>query len=155
MNHDAIRKAYPGAVVINGDDQVDIHAWDANGDEITIDWQLVAAQDVIVETGLLITRLSTEIQKRLDDFAATRKYDNVVSLSKYTSLTDTEIASLPQADQAAALRYRAECRHLLLKVAQTWSVGERILGEVLSSQRPTPASIADFAAELPVLDWPV
>lgn len=123
------------------------------GDREATPAEVVAYQTPTQEQ--IIANLSYQIQKRLDDFAATRKYDNVVSLSKYTSLTDTEIASLPQADQAAALRYRAECRHLLLKVAQTWSVGERILGEVLSSQRPAPASIADFAAELPVLDWPV
>lgn len=101
-----------------------------------------------------IAALSAQIQKRLDDFAAMRKYDNVISLAKYSSLTDEEIASLPANDQAAATRYRAECRHLLLKVAQTWAVGERILGEVLNNQRPVPGSIADFAAELPTLDWP-
>lgn len=154
MNHEAVRKAYPMAVVVNGDDATDIQAWDAAGNEIEIDWVLVAAQESAIEITQLMARLSNQIQKRLDDFVATRKYDNVVSLSKYASLTDEEIASLPSGDQAAATRYRAECRHILLKVAQTWAVSERILGEVMGNQRPVPTSISDFEAELPALAWP-
>lgn len=121
---------------------------DTNGNPVAVDPPAPTSEQTIAA-------LSAQIQKRLDDFAATRKYDNVISLAKYSSLTDQEIASLPANDQAAATRYRAECRHLLLKVAQTWAVSERILGEVTSNQRPVPASIADFEAELPVLAWPV
>lgn len=121
---------------------------DANGAPVAVDPPAPTSEQIIAA-------LSAQIQKRLDDFAATRKYDNVISLAKYSSLTDEEIASLPANDQAAATRYRVECRHLLVKVAQTWAVSERILGDVLSSARPVPSSIADFEAELPVLAWPV
>lgn len=94
------------------------------------------------------------IQQRLDDFASTRSYDSAVSMSKYAQLTDDEINSLPQADQSAVFRYRAECRYFLLKVAQTWAVCERILAQVQAGTRPMPASIADIEADLPALVWP-
>lgn len=103
---------------------------------------------------VIIADLSAAIQKRLDDFAKTRIYDNVTSMSKYTQLTDAEIESLPAEDRVTVYRYRAECRHHTLKVAQTWAVSERIMAEVLAGTRPAPNSIDDFAAELPVLAWP-
>lgn len=103
----------------------------------------------------VVAAFTAAIQKRLDDFALTRRYDNVSSLSKYSNLTDAEITSLPVEDRPAATRYRTECRYLLLKTAQTWAVGERILAQVQTNVRPMPASIADIQAELPALVWPV
>lgn len=94
------------------------------------------------------------IQKRLDEFALTKGYDDVNSLAKYANLTDAEIASLPVADRAAVTRYRTQCRYLQLKVAQTWAAAEAILGEVQAGTRPMPAGIADIQAELPALTWP-
>lgn len=110
--------------------------------------QQAAAQDQ------LIARFTTQIQERLDDFARTRLYDNMTSLSKYSDLTDAEIDSLPQQDRAAVTRYRAECRYLLLKTAQTWAVSERIQQQVQANQRLMPTDIADIEADLPTLVWP-
>ena len=103
----------------------------------------------------LQAQFTAAIQKRLDDFAKTRSYDNVGSLSKYANLTDAEINSLPEQDRPSTFRYRAECRHLLLKTAQTWATSERILAEVQAGTRAMPTSIADIEADLPVLAWPV
>lgn len=107
------------------------------------------------------TKLSNQIQKRLDDFAATRRYTNVDSLEKYKSLTDAQIATLPAELQTIVFRYRAECEYLVLKTAETWAVSELIETKVVSGNWPTngagqqPSDIADFEAELPGLDWPV
>lgn len=48
MNHATIRKAYPAAVVVNGNDATDIKAWDAAGLEIEIDFVLVESQDAVI-----------------------------------------------------------------------------------------------------------
>lgn len=161
MRHEAVRKAYPMAIVVNGDDATDIQAWDAAGNEIVIDWVLVSAQEVGIETTQLMARLSNQIQKRLDDFAATRRYSNVDSLEKYKGLTDAQIATLPAELQTIVLRFRAECDYLVLKTAETWAVSELIETRVLAGNWPTngagqqPTDISDFEAELPVLAWPV
>jgi len=161
MNHEAVRKAYPLAVVVNGDDESDIQAWDASGVAIEIDWPTVAAQEAGIATEQRVARLSNQIQKRLDDFAATRRYTNVDSLEKYKSLTDAQIATLPADLQNIVFRYRAECEYLVLKTAETWAVSELIEARTLAGNWPTngagqiPADIADFEAELPALAWPV
>lgn len=103
----------------------------------------------------LIASLSVQIQKRLDDFAKTRRYDNVTSGSKYDDLTDAEIAVMPSELQAIVTRYRAESRYLKLITAQTWAKGEILTAEVLTGQRPIPSSIEDFVGDLPSLSWPV
>lgn len=102
----------------------------------------------------MVAKMSAAIQKRLDDFAATRLYDNAASMAKYVNLSDSEIASLPTEDQPAVKRYRSECRYLLLKVAQTWATAERILNEVRANNRPEPQSIDDIEDDLPALAWP-
>ncbi len=103
----------------------------------------------------IIVSLSSQIQKRLDDFAKTRRYDNVASGPKYDDLTDTEIASLPADIQVIVTRYRAETRYLKLKTAETWAKSEILTAEVLSGERPVPSSILDIEADLPALAWPV
>ncbi|MFT3964111.1 hypothetical protein [Propionivibrio sp.] len=103
----------------------------------------------------IIAGLSAQIQKRLDNFAKTRRYDNVGSGPKYDDLTDAEIASLPDVLQAIVTRYRAETRYLKVKTAETWAKGEILTAEVLSGERPVPSSIADIEADLPALAWPV
>jgi hypothetical protein len=103
----------------------------------------------------IIAGLSAQIQKRLDDFAKTRRYDNVGSGPKYDDLTDAEIASLPDVLQAIVTRYRAETRYLKVKTAETWAKGEILTAEVLSGERPVPSSIADIEVDLPTLEWPV
>lgn len=102
-----------------------------------------------------IATLSAQIQKRLDDFAKTRRYDNVTSGTKYDDLTDAEISSMPSELQAIVTRYRAESRYLKLVTAQTWAKGEVLMSEVLAGTRPTPSSISDIESELPTLSWPV
>ena len=103
----------------------------------------------------IIAAFTAAIQKRLDDFAQTRRYTNGDSLSKYANLTDAQIAGLPdEADRIIVRRYRMECQYLLLKIAQTWAVSERLMAAVQAGNRPMPTSIADIEADLPALGWP-
>lgn len=103
----------------------------------------------------IATDISNRTQQRLDQFAATRRYDSVDSMSKYKDITDTEIATLPVEDQVTVTRYRSECRYLALAASQTWAVLERIYTEVMSGDRIAPTCYDDIEGDLPELSWPV
>lgn len=80
------------------------------------------------------------IQKRLDDFARTRNYDNALSAATYATSTNQKFAAEGQ--------YIVEVRDA------TWAAGYAILEDVLAGNRPIPESIEDFEDELPQLEWP-
>lgn len=79
-------------------------------------------------------------QKRLDDFAATRNYDGILSACTYTT------SSIPQF--AAEGQYCVSARDL------TWSTLYTIMAEVQAGTRPMPTSFADIEPALAVLAWP-
>ena len=80
------------------------------------------------------------IQKRLDDFAKTRNYDDIKSACGYAG------CSVP--------KYDIEGKYARDKRAETWFVGLQILKDVQESKRPMPSSFAEIEAELPALVWP-
>lgn len=94
-------------------------------------------------------------QKRLDDFARTRNYDDTDSISKYKDISDAEIAALPTDEQPLVTKFRAECRYLAVTTARTWAKLYLILAEVQEGTRPMPGGFADIEGELPVLAWPL
>lgn len=82
------------------------------------------------------------IQARLDNFAATRGYDGIMSACSYFGSTNTKFKA--EADCAIALR------------DATWAKGyelvDSMITEVTSGQRPIP-TIEEIFAELPELTW--
>jgi hypothetical protein len=81
-----------------------------------------------------------QIQQRLDAFAQTRGYDNILSACTYAS------SLIP--GFAAEGRYCAGARDA------TWAAAWAILNAVEAGNRPMPGSIADIEADLPALQWP-
>ena len=79
-------------------------------------------------------------QARLDDFAKTRNYDGILSLSTY--------ASSPTAKFQAEGQYGVEARDA------TWATLYTILAEVEAGTRPLPEGYDDVEPELPALAWP-
>lgn len=88
----------------------------------------------------LVAMLDAQIQQRLDNFAATRRYASIMSACTYTA------SNVP--------RFKVEAEYCVAARDATWAAAYTILDEVLSGQRPKPASIADFEGELPQLVWP-
>ena len=80
------------------------------------------------------------IQKRLNDFAKTRNYDNILSACSYVTSTIPKFA--------AEAQYCVEVRDL------TWNKCYEILAQVQTGARPMP-TFEEVEAELPVLVWPV
>jgi len=101
---------------------------DKTAEEIAADQQRV--QDQIVQA----------TQARLDDFAATKNYDGILSACTY--------ATSPTATFAAEGQYCVAQRDAI------WAKLYEILGEVQAGTRPMPTGYADIEAELPVLEWP-
>lgn len=88
----------------------------------------------------LQSRVVAATQRRLDAFAQTRNYDNILSACTYAEST------VP--------RFAAEGQYCVSARDATWSTLYTILAEVEAEQRPVPTGFSDIEAELPALAWP-
>jgi capsid protein len=81
------------------------------------------------------------IQTRLDLFAQTRKYDNMLSACTYAS---SQVA-----------KFAAEGQYCVQMRDQTWATAYQLLQDVENGTRPVPNSYAAIENELPALTWPL
>ena len=79
-------------------------------------------------------------QKRLDDFARTRNYDNILSACTYATST------VP--------KFQADGQYCVTARDATWATLYQVLAEVEAGTRPMPSGYADIEPLLPVLEWP-
>lgn len=84
--------------------------------------------------------ITTAVQERLDIFAQTRGYDNIVSACSYATSNHS--------------RYGPEGRYCVQVREATWDKLFEIESEVLAGTRPMPRTYAEIEPELPVLAWP-
>ena len=85
-------------------------------------------------------RITQQVQKRLDDFAKTRNYDNCLSACSYVASTND--------------KFKNEALYCIESRDQTWLTCAEIINDALAGNRPMPDDISDFESELPVLTWP-
>lgn len=88
----------------------------------------------------LISDITAAIQNRLDNFARTRNYDDIKSLSDYAGDTDPIFNS--EGSYGKSLR------------SQTWRTAITILEDIKAGRRPLPSGYEDLAPELPEMRWP-
>jgi hypothetical protein len=83
-------------------------------------------------------RLTTLIQRRLDEIAAERGYDSILSLCSYAT------SSVPQfrAEGQAGVNIRDQC----------WVIGYAVLAEIAQGLRDWPAD-AEALAMMPSMQW--
>jgi hypothetical protein len=98
------------------------------------------AADTATKIAALQANIISETQKRLDTFATTRGYDNIVSACSYATSTS---------------KYGTEGKYCVTAREATWDAVFAIQAEVLAGTRAAPSSFADIEAELPPLVWPV
>ena len=79
------------------------------------------------------------VQQRLDAFASTRNYDNILSACTYATSTVPKFAKEGQ--------YAVSARDM------TWATCYQIMTAVQSGQRPVP-TVEQVMSELPTLAWP-
>lgn len=80
-------------------------------------------------------------QQRLDDFARTRNYDDILSLCTYAT--------------SAVPKFKAEGQCGVNARDATWATLYQVLADVQAGTRPTPAGYADIEPLLPALEWPL
>lgn len=78
-------------------------------------------------------------QKRLDDFAASRGYDGILSLCTYA--TDPDPVYSAEGQRGVTLR------------STTWAALRNLQREILAGQRPLPSSWEELDGLLPPLTW--
>lgn len=105
-------------------------------------WQVVAltADELQARDTALYDSIVQGTQARLDTFAKTRGYDNILSACTY--------ATSPTVKFAIEGQYCVDVRDA------TWAKLIEILGEVTAGTRPRPSGYADIEADLPPLVWP-
>ena len=79
-------------------------------------------------------------QKRLDDFARTRNYDNILSACTYATST------VP--------KFQKEGQYCVTARDATWAKLYEILAEVQAGTRSMPSGYKDIEPLLPPLEWP-
>lgn len=88
----------------------------------------------------LQAQFTADIQQRLDTFAQTRNYDNILSACTYATSTVPKFA--------------AEGQYCVAVRDATWAAAYQILADVQAGTRPMPTGFADVEAALPALVWP-
>ena len=87
----------------------------------------------------IIAQYDAAIAQRLDDFAKTLNYTNIMSAATYATST------VP--------KFKAEGQYALEARDATWAKFYEVLAAVESGSRPMP-TLEELLAELPTLTWP-
>ena len=85
-------------------------------------------------------QFSDALQKYMDDFAKTRKYEDIGSACSYA------VSQTPQ--------LKMEGMYCVVQRDAIWIKSYEILTDVLAGKRPMPTR-EEVMAEMPVLEWPV
>lgn len=91
------------------------------------------------KSGQVIDDFKKEASKRLDEFAQSRGYDNIISLTTYMTSNNPD--------------YVAEATRGIYLRDEWWSTLTMLMNEVLDGIRPLPATFDVLAVELPELTW--
>jgi hypothetical protein len=104
-------------------------------------WDIIyfTPEEIAEQTQQIQKRIVDEVQKRLDDFAASRGYDGILSACTYFESTIE--------------KFKQEGLRAKLLRDQTWATCYQILEEATQGLRPTPTSYYDIEQDLPELTW--
>lgn len=86
-----------------------------------------------------IQSIINAVQLRLDDFARSRNYDNILSACSYAT------SGIP--------KFAGEGQYCVQARDNTWLALYKIMDEIRVGTRPMPINIAAIESDLPVLSW--
>lgn len=104
-----------------------------------IDWGALTPPPGPPSPAELFAQAVDYTQKRLDDFAASRGYDGILSLCTYA--TDPDPVYSAEGQRGVTLR------------STTWATLRNLQREILAGQRPLPSSWEELDGLLPPLTW--
>ena len=85
--------------------------------------------------------MEVQIAERLNLFAKTRGYDDIVTACSYANSTVTKFVN--------------EAQYCISVRDNTWSVLFSIIADCENNIRPIPLSYEEIESELPTLTWPI
>lgn len=91
------------------------------------------------KSGQVIDDYKATASRLLDQFAQSRGYDNIISVTTYVNSTNPDYVT--EANRAIYLR------------DVWWTQLTTMMNEVLEGTRPLPATFDELASELPALTW--
>lgn len=105
-------------------------------------WEVVdlSPEELLAKVEEFKAQIVNKVQERLDEFARTRNYDNILSAATYAT---SKVAKF-----AAEGQYAVEARD------NTWAALYELMAEIESGIRPMPSSLDDIEVHLPTLTWP-
>ena len=118
--------------LLEGQSQGKIISADKNGKPVLKDQPPPTPEQIIAQ-------YDAAVQQRLDDFAKTRNYTNIMSAATYATST------VP--------KFKAEGQYAVEARDATWAKCYEVLAAVEAGSRPMP-TLDELLAELPVLTWP-
>ena len=118
--------------LLEGQSQDKIISADADGKPILKDPPPPTVEQIIAQ-------YDAAVQQRLDDFAKTRNYTNIMSAATYATST--------------APKFKAEGQYAVEARDATWAKCYEVLAAVEAGSRPMP-TLDELLTELPVLTWP-
>lgn len=98
------------------------------------------SEELAARQQALKAEITAQVQQRLDTFAQSRGYDNIVSACSYAT--------------SQHIKYGPEGRYCVAAREDTWDVMFQIEADVAAGLRPIPRSYEEIEPELPVLTWP-
>ena len=88
----------------------------------------------------LKSSIISQVQARLNDFAKTRGYDDILSACTYATSTIT--------------KFQTEGQYCVTVRDNTWNMLYTILADIENGIRSIPTGYSDIESELPQLEWP-
>jgi hypothetical protein len=106
-------------------------------------WAVVplTADEIAERNKQIREEIVAQVQNRLDTFAQTKGYDNIVSACSYAT--------------SSHAKYGPEGRYCVSAREATWDALFAIESDVIAGTRPMPQNYDEIAGELPALSWPI
>jgi hypothetical protein len=145
MRHAIVQSGVVVNVVLAEPEFAAEHDWIAAPDEVSTGWLYDGSTfspppPIVRDPAEIQAEIEAAVQKRLDDFAATRYYNGILSACTYAT--------------SAVPRFKTEGQYCVQARDATWAKCYQMLAEVQAGTRPMPSGYADIEGELPVLAWP-
>lgn len=105
-------------------------------------WSVVplTADEIAERNKQIREQIVVKVQNKLDTFAQSKGYDNIVSACSYATSQHP--------------KYGPEGRYCVTAREQTWDALFAIESDVIAGNRPMPQNYDEIAGELPALSWP-
>jgi hypothetical protein len=106
-------------------------------------WEVVdlSPEELVAKVVEFKASVVYKVQERLDAFARTRNYDNILSAATYAT--------------SKVARFAAEGQYAVEARDGTWAALYQLMAEVDAGTRTPPTSYEEIEVELPTLAWPV